>query len=117
MLGNPRSKSPKERKRRGKHGRHDADDMILPAPRRIPNRFTLKDLMEKMAHKQASLAFRNNAVQASNRANYHNEIDRINSMLSSTILPTASSEMLHKRREDLKKLAAEGIHNPFLHQR
>ena len=116
MLGNPRSKSPKERKRRGKHARHDGDDMILPAPRRIPNRFTMKDLIEKMTQKQANLAFRNNAIRASNRANYHNEIDRINSMLSSTILPTASTEMLQKRRSQIKKLAAEGVHNPFTHQ-
>ena len=116
MLGHQRSMSPKERKRRGKHARHDADDAILPAPRRIPHRFTMKDLIEKMTQKQANLAFRNNAIRASNRANYHNEIDRINSMLSSTILPTASTEMLQKRRSRLKELAAEGVHNPFIHQ-
>jgi hypothetical protein len=113
MLGNPRSKSPKERKRRGKHARHDGDDMILPAPRSIPHRFSLRYLMEKMAQKQANLAFRNNAIQASNRANYHNEIDRIHSMLSSTILPTASREMLEHRRNQIKKLAAEGVNNGF----
>lgn len=115
MFGNQRnrSSSPKERKRRGKHGRHDTDDALLPAPRTIPHRFSLKYLMEKMAHKQASLAFRNHAIQASNRANYHNEIDRIHSMLSSTILPTASTQMLMQRRNQLKKLAAEGVNNGF----
>ena len=114
MSGNQMNSSsfgPKEKKKRGKHSRHDTDDGILPTPRRIPHRFSLKYLMEKMTQKQANLAFRNNAIQASNRANYHNEIDRIHSMLSSTILPTASREMLEHRRDQIKKLAAEGVNN------
>ena len=86
----------------------------LPKTRQIPANHLYPALIERQRMKHASIQFRNDMLKANARAHYHNEYDRIRSILTHTVVPQGhmSRERLENRAKELKRLAMESVHPP-----
>ena len=84
----------------------------MPQTQDIPSKYLYPAMIERHRIKHASINFRNDMLKAHARAQYHNEFDRIRSILSQTTVPQGhmGRERLENRLMELKRLAAESVH-------
>lgn len=92
----------------------EAKRSTLPHTQSIPAKHLYPALMERHRVKHASINFRNDMLKAQARSQYHNEFDRIKSILAHTIVPEGhmSRERLDNRLKELKRLAASSVPHP-----
>ena len=95
-----------------KIGNSEKQQSKLPQSHNIPSKYLYPALIERHRIKHASIQFRNDMLKSSARAHYHNEFDRIKSILANTIVPQGhmSRERLENRMNEMKRLAAESVH-------
>lgn len=76
---------------------------------KLPLNTRPKSLIEQAKNAEAALAYRNNFLEAQNRTNYKNELDRIHGILSATTLHPIRKQDLINRREQLRKLINDSL--------